>query len=381
MRSSACGLLAAMALAGTLASHPAAAQDVISDDRLAWELGARDRYGASRTENSANLDPLIDNAVPQPMYAPGATYAPGAAAGHCCCEAESPWAHLGLYGNVFYWLYGGPQYFCPPPPPPPGPGAKNGMLQRVILTETWLAGGDDPAAMGVNDIELKTVLALPVGWLATPLILTPGLGAHYFNGPVAPDVPAHTYDFYLDIRWMRQVSPCVGIDVAVTPGWFSDLEQSNDDALRIGARAIALITVSPTFQIAIGAVYLDRDDVPVLPLGGVIWAPNPDLRLDLTAPRPKIARRISACCDVADWLYIAGEFGGGSWAIERVGGAEDVLNYRDYRAILGWERTSVCGMSGRIEAGYVFGREIEYQSAPDSFDVDDTFMLRAEASY
>jgi hypothetical protein len=318
-------------------------------------------------------DPLIDHAVPQQVCAPGG--------GDCCGVQNSPWMHLGLYGNAFYWLYGGPQYFCPPPPAPPGPGAKNGMLQRVILTETWLASGDDPEAMGVNDIELKTVLALPVGWLATPLILTPGFGAHYFDGPVITDVPAHTYDFYLDIRWMRQVSPCVGIDLAITPGWYSDLEQSNDDALRIGARAIALVTVSPTLQIAVGAIYLDRDDVPVLPLGGVIWTPNPDWRFDITAPRPKIARCIGCCGDVTDWLYVAGEFGGGSWAIERLGGAEDVLNYRDYRAIVGWERASVCGLSGRIEAGYVFGREIEYQSADDSFDVEDTWMLRAELSY
>jgi hypothetical protein len=292
MRISARGMLAALALVSALAARPVAAQDGTPDDRLAWDLRARDRQVLNGTEEGANFDPLIDNAVPQPMHAPGAMYAPGGAGGpgcQDCCEGESPWVHLGMYGNAFYWLYGGPQYFCPPPPDPPGPGAKNGMLQRVILTETWLAGGDDPDAMGVNDIELKIALALPVGWLATPLILTPGLGAHYFHGPVAPDVPALTYDFYLDIRWMRQISQCVGIDVAVTPGWFSDLEQSNDDALRIGARAIGLITVSPTFQIAIGAVYLDRDDVPMLPLGGIIWAPNPDLRLDLTAPRPKIA--------------------------------------------------------------------------------------------
>jgi hypothetical protein len=255
------------------------------------------------------------------------------------------------------------------------------MLQRVILTETWLASEDNPQSMGVNDVEVKTALALPVGCLATPLILTPGFGAHYFNGPIAPDVPAHTYEAYLDIRWMRQVSQCVGIDVAVTPGWYSDFEQSNSDALRIGARGIALISVSPTFQIALGAVYLDRDDVPLLPLGGVIWAPHEDLRLELTAPRPKVARRVYACGDVCHWVYLAGEFGGGSWAVERATGAEDVLNYRDYRAILGWERTSVCGWSGRVEAGYVFNREIEYQSAPASFEVDDTFMLRAELSF
>jgi hypothetical protein len=374
-------MLAALALAVGPAARPASGQIAEGPQPPAFELSARDR--AESTYDGYHHDPLIDNATPQPMPAYG--YGGGHHHGHGGgCDShctESPWAHLGLYGNVFYWMYGGPQYFNPPPPAPPGPGAKNGMLQRVILTETWLAGGDDPAAMGVNDIELKTVLALPVGCLATPLILTPGFGAHYFDGPVITDVPAHTYEAYLDIRWMRQLSPCVGIDVAVTPGWYSDFEQSSDEALRIGARGTATIAVSPTLQIVLGAVYLDRDDVPVLPLGGIIWAPNPDLRLELVAPRPRIARRLWGGCDVSHWLYVAGEFGGGAWAIERVGGAEDVLNYRDYRAILGWERTSVCGWSGRVEAGYVFGREIEYQSGGPTFDVDDTCMLRAELSY
>jgi hypothetical protein len=256
------------------------------------------------------------------------------------------------------------------------------MFQRLIVTETWLAGSNDAGAMGVNDIEVKTVLALPIGCLATPLIITPGFGAHYFDGPLTTDVPGHTYEAYLDIRWMRQVSKCVGIDLAVTPGWYSDFEQESDEALRIGARGIALITCSPTFQIAVGAVYLDRDDVPILPLGGIIWSPNADFRAELMAPRPKVATRISCSGSVSHWVYVAGEFGGGSWAIQRASGADDVLNYRDYRAILGVERTDLCGgLTGRIEAGYVFGRAIEYQSVDADFDIDDTYMLRAELSY
>jgi hypothetical protein len=371
-------MLAALALAIVCCPVPALADAPYADppalEQPELELAARERFDQARGNVEAHHDPLIDNAVPQPM--PG--YAAGG--GWVAPHTESPWLHLPMYGNVFYWTFGGPQYFNPPPPDPPGPGAKNGMLQRVILTETFLADGNDPSAMGVNDIELKTVLALPLGCLATPLLITPGFGAHYFNGPQTTDVPAHVYETYLDVRWMRQVSQCVGIDVAVTPGWYSDFEQSNSDALRIGARGTALVTVSPTFQVAIGAVYLDRDDVPVLPLGGIIWTPNPDLRLDLVAPRPKISRRMLWDCNVSHWAYVAGEFGGGAWAIERANGAEDIFYYRDYRAIVGWERTAIRGLSGRVEAGYVFGRQVDYRSQ-DSVDIDDTWMLRAELSY
>jgi hypothetical protein len=130
-----------------------------------------------------------------------------------------------------------------------------------------------------------------------------------------------------------------------------------------------------------GVAYLDRDDVSVVPIGGVIWTPSEDLRVELMAPRPKIAKRVSYDCNTAHWLYIAGEFGGGAWAVERANGRDDVLYYRDWRAVVGLEQTSICGFSGRIEAGYVFGREIEYESNRREIDLDGTSMVRAELSF
>lgn len=346
-------------------------------DGAEHELAYRSNRAAN---NNNNYDPLVDLATPggspPPEYGP-----PAYGHSYGAAPAESPWLHLGLYGNGFYYAFGGPNYFCPPPADPPGPGTKSGMLQRLIVTETWLSGGDAPSEMGVNDIEIKPILALPLPWLATPLVLTPGFGAHYFNGPSVVDVPADTYDAYLDIRWMRQISPCVGIDVAVTPGWYSDYEQSSSDALRIGGRGVGLITCSPTFQVALGFVYLDRDDVSMLPLGGVIWTPNPDTKYELLLPRPKISRRLCHDCNNSYWAYAAGEFGGGAWAVERATGAEDMLYYRDYRAIVGVERNSIYGFGGRVEAGYVFSRQLQYRSNDVDVDLDSAWMLRAELSY
>jgi hypothetical protein len=239
--------------------------------------------------------------------------------------------------------------------------------------------------MGVTDLEVKPTLALPLP-AAPPLILTPGFGAHLFDGPVGAEVPAHTFDTYLDIRWMSQVTSCIGLDLAVTPGWYSDWEQSDSDAFRLGGRAVALYTHSPAWQFAIGAVYLDREDVPVLPLGGVIYLPHPDLKYELILPRPKIARRVGGWgCQCSDpsgtWVYVAGEFGGGSWAFERSAGNTDVLNYSDWRLLVGLERIAARGLTTRVEAGYVFSREIEYNSDLADVELDDTFLIRGEVSY
>jgi hypothetical protein len=58
-----------------------------------------------------------------------------------------------------------------------------------------------------------------------------------------------------------------------------------------------------------------------------------------------------------------------------------VLNYRDYRAIVGVERNSIYGLGGRLEAGYVFSRELQYQSNDLDVELDSAWMLRAEVSY
>jgi hypothetical protein len=255
------------------------------------------------------------------------------------------------------------------------------MFQRLTLTETWLAG-DGNRAMGVSETQVKILLAAPLPWSdGPPLLLTPGFGANYFDGPTITDVPAHTYDAWLDVRWMQQLSPRVGIDLGITPGWYSDWEQSSSDALRVGARAALAITCSPTLTVVAGAAYLDREDVPFVPVAGVIWVPNEDWKLELLPPRPKIARRLCYDCNTSHWAYIAGEFGGGSWAVQRRSGADDVLNYRDYRLMLGIERNRIYGLSGRIEAGYVFGRDIEYDSRSRDIELDETGLVRVELSF
>jgi hypothetical protein len=91
------------------------------------------------------------------------------------------------------------------------------------------------------------------------------------------------------------------------------------------------------------------------------------------------------------WCYIAGEYGGGSWTGARIGGDasfltnpefEDRFDYNDIRAFVGFEWTALSGVRGFFEGGYVFEREIVYQSGlPAVFDLEDTVMVRAGVVY
>ena len=78
-----------------------------------------------------------------------------------------------------------------------------------------------------------------------------------------------------------------------------------------------------------------------------------------------------------------GEFGGGRWAINRPAtGTPDTLSASDYRILFGYERKVTGGLTRRFEFGYVFGRELEFDSgAPVEVSLDDTFLVRAGFSY
>ena len=109
----------------------------------------------------------------------------------------------------------------------------------------------------------------------------------------------------------------------------------------------------------------------------MIWTPNPDLRLDLIFPRPKLARRLVFIPrQREDWVYLAGSLGGRTWAVERQTGTPDQLTLRDYRLLVGWERIIEGGSGVFAEAGFVFGRELEYDSDPLTQSFDDAFMIR-----
>jgi hypothetical protein len=279
------------------------------------------------------------------------------------------------------------------PPPEISPSEKSdlpaearpGMFQKLIFDGGWLARGGGSRGLGESDLELKMVLALPCPKPDSPLLITPGFAAHYMDGPAGVEMPPRLYDAYCQFRWLHRFSPQWGVDLAISPNVFSDFQQSRSDAFRLTGYGAAAWTFNPTTQIIFGAGYFNRLDVKVLPIGGIIWTPNEDTSYELLFPRPRLARRVYCCGasgkEVQDWVYLAGEFGGGTWAIARSDGTSDLVDLKDYRILLGAERKVIRGLSAHFELGYVFGRKIQYLSRAPEFDPSDTVMLRGGVTY
>ena len=264
------------------------------------------------------------------------------------------------------------------------PDAREGMFQKLIFSSNWLdAGGAQ--GLGMVEMDLRSVLALPFPTRDSPLIITPGYGISVLDWSGIRDLPTSLHSAYVQFRWMRRINPRLAIDVAVSPGVFSDYEQGADEMIRVPGHAAAIWTLGPTAKLVGGVGRFDRLDVDLLPVGGLIWTPNDDTKFEILFPKPKLARRINlfgaSPDNASDWLYVAGEFGGSTWAIRRASGANDVLNYRDLRLVLGVERKAIGTTDYRFEVGYVFGRELEYASNTARVEPSDTVMIRAGMTF
>ena len=273
----------------------------------------------------------------------------------------------------------------PGPAEPPQSDIRSGFFQRAIFNGTWLPRTAGSGGFGQYDLATKLVVALPCPTTDSPLVITPGFTAHYLDGPADVDLPPRLYDCYSQFRWLSQVTPQLGLDFAVTPGWYSDFEQNSGKAFRMPAHAAAAWTLNPTVKLVLGAAYLARFDVNYIPVGGIIWTPNDDTKCELLFPEPKIARRIScersAGRETNTWLYMAGEFAGDAWAIEMQNGGVGQVVLRDCRLIFGIERKTIQGFGAKFEVGYVFARRIVYAGDTPEFDPSDTILLRGGVQY
>jgi len=260
------------------------------------------------------------------------------------------------------------------------------FLNELLIENTYLARFGNHG-LGIDDVGLAGAFAFPLLSTWSPLFVTPGFTYHSWNGPASgnfagsPDLPPNAYDAYLDAGWRPQVSSWFSADLDVRVGVYSDFSKVNSQSIRILGRGLGIITFSPQWQMAVGVWYLDRLTVKILPAGGVIWTPNQDTRFSILFPNPKISQRIWTIRNTDVWAYVAGEYGGGKWTIQRANGAGDVVELNDLRALFGLEWFNLSGMRGNFEVGYVFDRHIVYRSGTPTAHPSDTVLLRAGLTY
>jgi hypothetical protein len=344
-------------------------------------------------ELNRNFPPLVSGPVGYGQYV-GADPAPtplppvteegyGAARAFATSDGRTP-AKLASYPRSFTEpLLDEPDNFVlvPEAQQPQTPPRRAGFFQRIAGVTTYLPRfGDDGA--GFWDTEVYAVFAVPFPTLDMPLLIEPGTDFWVVDAP-AYDLPPTLHDDYLELHWLAKFNEQWAADVKVAPGWHSDYQNSNSSqAFRVESHAVGAYSWTPNLKVAFGVAYWDRLNVKFIPAGGIIYTPNEYTRYEIITPKPRIAFRYDQTRCWERWLYIAGEFGGGEWAIQQSSGADNILNYSDYRVMLGLEHKSLnLGLNGRAEIGYVFGRQFQYATNIADQDVPSTMMARLGLSY
>jgi len=218
------------------------------------------------------------------------------------------------------------------------------------------------------------------------------VGARWLNGPDTPDLPPYLFNILINVDTTYRVSDRFAINGLISPGWYTDFSNKGAEAFRLPWHVVSYTKANDDWQWVLGITDLAREDIRLLPVAGFIYAPGSgDVRWDLVFPKPRVAWRVSRQDEFKrgaltikkheGWLYLAGELGGGSWAISRSDRSYDVVTYRDYRLVAGWENRQGDGSASRIEVGWIFDRAVQYQSNVGNYNPPDSLMIRVSTDY
>lgn len=220
-----------------------------------------------------------------------------------------------------------------------------------------------------------------VNWVTEPYLersessgITSAFNIHWLSGPDSAPLPPRLYDLSVGAQVRDSFSNNLSYDLYAGVGLFTDFEGSARDGVRFPAHAVGMLHASPNCDFVFGIEYLDRDQVSVLPVFGVSMHNTgiPNLRLDLVFPRP----RIDYAFNDTHRVYLAGTTGGGKWDIDFPDGSDQVMSYRDYRLVLGFESADDDGELSAWEFGWVFSRSLEFREMPGDTRFDDAFLIR-----
>jgi hypothetical protein len=261
---------------------------------------------------------------------------------------------------------------------------KDGFFQKLSGSAAWLGNSSDVSDLALTEFETFAQVGLPAPIIEWPLLVTPGFNWTFIDGSSITDLPPQLYQAYVDFMWLPQIVRGYTLLFSVVPSVFGDFDAHE---FRVTGKGLLIIDAIPErLQLVGGVLYLNRENIRLLPAGGVIWSPADWTRFELIFPKPKLGLRFNVGLGYEDWIYSTAEFGGNTWPIIRESsqnpdGFQDNVTYNDYRLVLGFERKLQGGAGYRLEAGYVLGRTIRFTSGRGDFDPQDTFLVRGGITY
>lgn len=201
-------------------------------------------------------------------------------------------------------------------------------------------------------------------------------GWNFLSGPTTAAVDAQTYDLGVELNYARKIGQTWGVNLSIAPTFSTDFQNKSSESFRLVAGGLLTYQADQDTKLVAGLSYLDRPDMPFIPIAGLKLSISESLELDLLVPRPRLAWRFDETDKKQSWIYTAGEVGGNSWAIEREFNQQDQFGYRDLRWVWGVETQEISGSRRVFELGYVFNRKITFEHGPGNERVKDSILLQ-----
>lgn len=258
---------------------------------------------------------------------------------------------------------------------------KKQAIQNVTVSGGWL-GATRKNDLSVGFFETSVGLAVPLGSFENILGVTPSFRADFIHAPSTMDIPAELFETGVNFFYRTTVSDRLKTMAIVRPSVRSDFT-TGDKAFRIFGLGLLTWDCQPdVLSLSLGAVYLDRADLPLLPAAGLSWTPKPTTKLDLRFPESKLAWRLAKDGRHSEtWSYLTAGIGGNTWAVTRASGQTDELSLRDVRVMFGIEHVTDGGGGWFAESGYAFNRRIEYESTESEISLSDGLMVQCGWRY
>lgn len=202
------------------------------------------------------------------------------------------------------------------------------------------------------------------------------------TSPMFPtsSLPGSVYRFGWDLKLATPANNPWSAMIAFNPSLNSDFQSSlGEDAWNFDGRGMIFWRPSEQWTWVGGAGYLDRVNDKVIPYAGFIWTPDPRWEWRILYPESRVSYLLGNPWGLATWLYARGEYHIEAYEVKLPSGQEQV-ELEDWRILMGL-RFDNGFTSCFVEAGWVFGRDVEFKNATPGFSPDTGFIARLGIRY
>lgn len=244
----------------------------------------------------------------------------------------------------------------------------------------------DAGDISIFEVDIEKELSTPLGNGYT-FSIAPQASLRAWDGPLGvpagnAGLPPEAYRFGLGLKLLTPNWGPWQFELGFNPAVGTDFNDISSDAVMFDGHAVAFYRTSPQFMWAIGAAYWDRVDNIILPYAGLVWTPNEYWEFRLLFPKPRITWFAGTPIGVPTWLYVSGEYHVEAYEVNVDPINRSTLMQMEDIRVLGGARAEFGAVTGFLEAGWVFNRDVDFDAGfGTDFEIDNGFIARAGFRY